>query len=457
MMAKNTKYIQIMRSIIDGIQKGRLLPGTKLPPERKMAIDFSVNRSTVVRALEELQSLGIVRRKQGSGTYITETAAQQQADYVDWRQYLQREWTTEGQQQLEQLSQQPGMLDLYTGELPRELIPSFRFPSFDWQEILAAESLQDHRGYQPLIETVQHHLQKNFSLQVDTSEIMITSGAQQAIFLILQTMLDPGDVVAVETPSFLTALPIFHHSGIQTQGISMDDEGIDLAKLEQAILQQKVRMIMVNPNFQNPTGKTMSLARRKGLVALARQYQLPILEDDVFGELAFDQLLPSLKKLDPENVLYTGSMSKILGSSIKVGWLVAPTIIAEKLASARQMMDFSMSIFPQVLTNIALTDPAYARKMAALRLTLSERAEQMMTLFALQRDWQVDPVNGGYYLWAEHSQLDAQHIQQLLQAGLLSAPAELFGSNQRAIRLNFARFSPQDHERFYTIISTLKT
>ena len=79
---------------------------------------------------------------------------------------------------------------------------------------------------------------------------------------------------------------------------------------------------------------------------MARQYQLPILEDDVFGELAFDQLLPSLKKLDPENVLYTGSMSKILGSSIKVGWLVAPTIIAEKLASARQMMDFSMSIFP---------------------------------------------------------------------------------------------------------------
>ncbi|MGQ4818308.1 aminotransferase class I/II-fold pyridoxal phosphate-dependent enzyme, partial [Enterococcus faecium] len=138
-------------------------------------------------------------------------------------------------------------------------------------------------------------------------------------------------------------------------GVPMTEEGIDLEALEQTIRQHRIKMVMVNPSFQNPTGTVMPLRKREQLVKVCQTYQVPILEDDVFGQLSFipKTEIPPLKKLDPDNVLYIGSLSKILGSTTKIGWLSAPASVTKQIAEARKMMDVSLSIFPQMLAKMA--------------------------------------------------------------------------------------------------------
>lgn len=151
---------------------------------------------------------------------------------------------------------------------------------------------------------------------------------------------------------FFYRLPLFKALGTRLFGIPMDDQGIDLVELEEAIHKHKIKAVLVNPNFQNPTGTVMATERRQRLVALCRKYQLPIIEDDVFADLAFSPekqaSIAPIHAIDPENVLYVGSLSRLLGETTKIGWIVGPTILIQRLSEAQKMMDVSLSIFTQM-------------------------------------------------------------------------------------------------------------
>ncbi|MGX7245202.1 aminotransferase-like domain-containing protein [Enterococcus quebecensis] len=441
-------YISIIELILSYIKNGELLPGERLPSERKLAEFFQVNRSTVVHALDELVSLGWIVRKQGSGTIVNEGKwGITTTPRTNWRQYLQQNAFAKVDpfiEQIEMLLKQSNehVLDLYTGELPLDLIPSFAFPPLTWKHFLEEEQ-QDDLGYLPLRQSISRETEKEYGFSLPPESLLITSGAQQALFLILQVLLQSGDSVAIEDPSFLYALPIFQAAGIRLYGVKMDEEGICLDSLEKMIRQHRVKMVMVNPSFQNPTGKTMSMKRRKALVKLCQNYQVPILEDDVFGKLNFissDQIQP-LKKLDPENVLYIGSLSKILGSTTKIGWLSAPTSVNQQLAEARKMMDFSLSIFPQVLANLALTDEAFSAKTTYLKKKVEERGQAVFDVVSKIDGWEVEMPKGGFYLWAKwkRGRLRQKDWAIFLQEGLLIAPSFIFSENQDSIRINFSR------------------
>lgn len=446
-------YRSIMEMIVQKIQTGELLPGEKIPSERKLAEYLSVNRSTVVHALDELVDLGWIVRKRGSGTIVNEGKwGVMMTPRTDWHRYLEQNVFKQvhplvAEIELRAKQNLPTDLDMYTGELPLDLIPSFDFPALNWKQFLKEEA-QDELGYLPLRKEIQAITATEYQLHLPSESLLLTSGAQQALFLVLQVLLRQGDSVAVEDPSFFYALPIFQAAGVRLFGVPMTEEGIDLEALEQTIRQHRIKMVMVNPSFQNPTGTVMPLRKREQLVKVCQTYQVPILEDDVFGQLSFipKTEIPPLKKLDPDNVLYIGSLSKILGSTTKIGWLSAPASVTKQIAEARKMMDVSLSIFPQMLAKMAIEDPSFSEKITLLNKQVEQRATAVYQAFKSLSEWEVSPVKGGFYLWAHWCQgaLKPEDWQVFLREGVLVAPSVAFSEKRGSIRLNCSRISPEE-------------
>ncbi|MBL1227439.1 aminotransferase-like domain-containing protein [Enterococcus sp. BWR-S5] len=450
-------YQEITELVLSAVKKGELMPGDRLPAERKLASQLGVNRSTVVHALEELEDMGWIVRKQGSGSFIAEGKwGVTSAARTDWKRYLEQNAFSKTEPFIEDMKQvlrqnDKQVIDGYTGELPLELIPSFDIPPLTWKQFLEEEQ-QDDFGYFPLRESISKMTEEEYGLLLEKETLLITSGAQQALFMILQVLLSAGDAVAIEDPSFLYALPVFQAAGIRLYGVPMDNEGIELSALEQTIRQHRVKMVMVNPSFQNPTGKVMGRARREQLVQLCQSYQIPIIEDDVFGQLRqiASEKIPPLKKLDPDNVLYIGSLSKILGSTTKIGWLSAPLSVNRQIAEARKIMDFSLSIFPQVLATIALNDTSFYQKLAELKKEVSARGEAVCSILEELGEWHVERPQGGFYVWATFSKgsLKQQEWQYFIKEALLIAPSFLFSEKKDSIRINFSRISKEQQPMF---------
>lgn len=444
---KMPKYQAIMKLVTENIQSGHLLGGEVLPAERQLADLLGVNRSTIVRALSELEAKGIVKRKQGSGTRINdEKWGLSQEPVVDWHQFLPvaqpgdiREWLA----QLQQRQKIEGAIDAYTGELPFDLVPAFDLPQSNWRDFIKADKAQDDLGYLPLRQAISDLLVDYYGFRLVPEQLMLTSGGHQAIFLLVQTLLNSGDSVAISQPSFLYALTLFQTAGIRLYGVPMDEEGLRLDALENEILKHRVKLVMLNPTFQNPTGQSMSLKRRKALIKLCQRYQVPIVEDDAFGFLAYNQTshLPPLKQLDPHNVIYIGSLSKMMGSTTKIGWISAPPAILKTLSLARQDLDLTLSIFPQVLANYALTDETFEIKITRLRRQLAARMtyffEQLGSAFSYQRP------KGGFYVWLRVPEewLTKKSLTYLIDLGILGLPSFIFGDKKPAIRLTIARLS----------------
>jgi len=302
---------------------------------------------------------------------------------------------------------------------------------------------------------------RNNGFSFKKSQLLITGGGQQAIFLILQTILSVGDAIAVESPTFFYRLPLFKALGTRLFGIPMDDQGIDLEKLEEAIHKHKIKAVLVNPNFQNPTGTVMAAERRQRLVALCRKYQLPIIEDDVFADLAFSpekqEAITPIHVIDPENVLYVGSLSRLLGETTKIGWIVGPTILIQRLSEAQKMMDVSLSIFTQMAAT-AVFDSSFDQNMASLCQRLEKNSQLLRSWVDSQDFFHLAPLAGGYYGWLtwEGEKFTKVLAERLLREGLGVAPGYLFGEDI-GLRINYSRMSPDDLPLFVSRMDKLRT
>ncbi|GAX47688.1 aminotransferase-like domain-containing protein [Pseudolactococcus reticulitermitis] len=459
---KTPIYQSIMKHITQNIQNGQLLPGEKLPSERKLAALIGVNRSTIVRVMAELEAKGIIKRQRGSGTMVNDDKwGLSQEPVVDWHQLIQSQQPDEHHQLIEQIKeklQDSSAIDAYTGELPLDLVPAFDLPQSNWRDFIEADKNQDALGYFPLRQAIANLLAQDDQLTLPVEQLMITSGGHQAIFLIVQALLNSGDAVAICQPSFLYALNLFQTAGIRLFGVPMDEEGMRLDLLENEILKHRVKLVMLNPTFQNPTGTTMSLARRQALIKLCQTYKIPIIEDDAFGLLPFDKrtTAPPLKQLDPQNVIYIGSLSKIIGSTTKIGWISAPPAVLEKLSTARQDLDLTLSIFPQVLANDALSDVTFQDKLASLRAQISARMIYFFDLIG--QEFVCHRPAGGFYVWLRLSTdtLTKKQMDEVIAAGILCLPSFIFGDKTPALRLNIARLNVDEIKRLVETLQTLK-
>ncbi|EOT46419.1 MULTISPECIES: PLP-dependent aminotransferase family protein [Enterococcus] len=461
-MTKKPLYRNIMEYYIHEIETGQLLPGERLLPERAIAKYFSVNRSTVVRALDELQSLGWITRKQGSGTKVADGQLGNRRSPLSWLQNTQYVKQKQEDPYLTKLKQQknlPDTLDLFSGDLPDTLIPDFSFPAMSWETILKQEQQTTTAGYAPLLDTLLTHVHQRISPALKIDQLMITSGATQGLSLILQTLLAPGSCVATEDPSFLFALPFFATLNIHLKGLPQDSEGILPTALENLCQQQKIDLLYLNPTHQNPTGRTMSLNRRKQIVKICQMYHIPIVEDDVFGELNFTTPPTKFIELAPEQVIYLGSLSKLFSPLIHIGWIIAPKRLITSFLQTKEKTELTTDIFPQLFATVALNDPSYTPKQIQLLEQLEKRSQQFTHFLDTFSEWEYQKIEGGIYYWITYTKrkLTRKDWQLFLDQQILLAPAFLFSHDTIACRINYTRMNTQDFKIFQTRFSDITT
>ncbi len=209
-------------------------------------------------------------------------------------------------------------------------------------------------GYRPLIERLTKFVKDRYDIGKDFDSLIVTSGAQQVMDLATKALCDLGDTVICECPSFIGSLNCFRSYGCKLAGVPVEADGMNIEKLEEAIKNAtNPRFIYTIPNFQNPSGATMSLQKRKAVYELAKKYGLLILEDNPYGDLRVSgEDIPSIKSFDEDGiVIYAGSFSKLLAPGIRVGYIVAPSPIVAKMTVGKQASDVHTPVFSQMLVD----------------------------------------------------------------------------------------------------------
>ncbi len=251
---------------------------------------------------------------------------------------------------------QPGAISFAAGNPAPESFPAEQMAAIaaDIFESRASVALQygTTEGYQPLRELVAERLHRRFGVDTAADMTVITSGGQQAIELACKTLCDAGDVVICENPSFIGALNAFRSLGACPVGVELESDGISIDGLEAALkAHPNAKLLYLIPTFQNPAGLTMSLEKRKAVYALARRYDVMILEDNPYGDLRFaGEELPTVKSMDTDGrVLYCGTFSKILSAGMRVGYVCGPEPVVQKMVVAKQVEDVHTNLFFQML------------------------------------------------------------------------------------------------------------
>ena len=301
-------------------------------------------------------------------------------------------------------------------------------------------------GYAPLRKVVADGL----PWDVDPEQVLITTGSQQGLDLVAKVLIDRRSEILVETPTYLGALQAFAPMEPDVIGVASDAEGIAIADLRRQ--RREARFLYVLPNFQNPTGRTMSEPRRQALIETARELALPIVEDNPYGDLWFDTPPPApLSARHPEGSIYLGSFSKVLAPGLRLGYLIAPQSIAPKLLQAKQAADLHSPSFNQRLVADVLRDGFLERHVPTIRALY--RAQRDAMLAALQREMQGMDVTwnapeGGMFLWARlPAGMDAVALlPQAVERGVAFVPGAAFYADEpdaRTMRLSFVTASPE--------------
>ncbi len=268
------------------------------------------------------------------------------------------------------------------------------------------------RGYGPLVEAVRGVLDSRH-IHVAPDEIVVTSGSQQGLDLVARVLLDPGDVVLVEEPTYTGAISVFVNAQADVVGVPQDEEGVDLDALEATTRRlraegRRIKCFYVVPNFQNPTGLLISPARRRGLLEWAARHDVLLIEDDPYGVLWFEDSAVeadtrAIRADDGEGrVLYLSTFSKTLAPGLRVGWLVAPPVLAERIDTAKQAIDLSTGVLDQRVVYEALRRGVIERALPRLRQHYRAKRDVMEQClhesFGDQLRWRSP--RGGFFLWA---------------------------------------------------------
>lgn len=308
-------------------------------------------------------------------------------------------------------------------------------------------------GYIPLRENIKKVILSKEEIVKENDEVIITSGAQQGIELTCKVFCNEGDTIICENPSFIGSLNSFRSYGIRLVGVEMEEDGMDLAQLETALkANPDTKLLYVIPNFQNPTGKTMSLAKRQAILALAKQYDVIILEDNPYGDLRFaGEHVPSIKSMDQEGrVVYCGSFSKILAPGLRVGYVVADKQIQAKITIGKQCSDVHTAIFNQMICNKFLANYDFEAHLTNLRGIYRRKCSLMLDTLVAELNPAITYTRpeGGLFIWGTLP--DGVDMQGFCMAGVerkvAVVPGVAFlpeeGGASQSFRLNFS--TPSD-------------
>ncbi|MBG0786450.1 MAG: PLP-dependent aminotransferase family protein [Anaerolineaceae bacterium] len=315
-------------------------------------------------------------------------------------------------------------------------------------------------GYQPLREMIAHNASK-YGIQISADNVLITAGSQQALDLLGRIFINRGDRVLVESPTYLGAIQAWNAYGVKYVTIPSDDNGMNTDLLESR-LRTGIKFIYVLPNFQNPTGVTLSRERRKVLVEMADAYGVPIVEDDPYGQLRYegehqtpvvvidDEMRAKEVPIYSGNVIYTSTFSKILAPGLRLAWVVAPTEVIKKLVQAKQGCDLHTATFNQYIAYQIASSPRMKQHIQLIRKVYKERRDTMLQ--ALE-DYMPENVHwthpkGGLFLWmtlpegAESRKIFTEAVAQKV-AFVPGGSFHPLGGGDNTMRLNFSNSKPE--------------
>jgi GntR family transcriptional regulator of abcA and norABC len=448
--AKKAIYKQLAEYIENGIADGTFPPDKPLPSERSLAKDLNLNRSTVVAAYDELESNGLIQRNRGSGTTIskdiwgiTKKRIPSWNRYIEAGSFLPNLPVT---QRIRKEAVEHKLINLASGELSEDL-----FPLKSLREITSTRSFIGSIGYghpqgsAVLRDTITKHVKQFRKIETNPSSILITSGAQQALHLVVQCLLKPGDAVVLEDPSYNYNLPIFKSAGLKLYFLPVEKDGINPDDLLALHKKHRIRMIFLNPSFQNPTGTLLPEAQRKAILEISSEHGIPVVEDDPYSLTSFTgEEVSTLKSMDVHgNVLYISSLSKIVASGLRIGWIIGPIPVIERLSDAKQQIDFGHASFTQWIANDFLESKNFHSHIQNLVKELEKRRDQIVTSLRLYLKDQVDfsIPQGGIHIWCRIKKEvnEMQLLEESIKRGVIYVPGSTMGSKKGFARFTFAR------------------
>ncbi|ETT80841.1 PLP-dependent aminotransferase family protein [Viridibacillus sp. FSL R5-0477] len=448
--AKKAIYKQLADYIEKGIADGTFPPDKPLPSERNLANILEINRSTVVNAYDELESNGLIERNRGSGTTIskdiwgiTKKRIPSWNRYIGAGSFLPNLPVT---QKIRKEAVEHNLINLATGELSEELFPkSFLREITSTRSFIGSLGYDHPQGSEILRKTLTKHIKKSRGIETNPSSILITSGAQQALHLIVQCLLKPGDSIAIEDPSYNYNLPIFKSAGIQIHYLPVDRDGINPEDLQSLYKKHRIKMIFLNPDFQNPTGSLMHVKKREAILDISSKLGIPVVEDDPYSLTAFSgDKIPTLKSIDKNgNVLYISSLSKIVASGLRIGWIIGPTSVIERLSDAKQQIDFGHSSYTQWIANDFLESENFNFHINRLIKELEKRRDKIIKSLDIYLKDQVEYSipQGGIHIWCKilKSFNEIQLLEESIKKGVIYVPGSTMGSKNGFVRFTFAR------------------
>jgi DNA-binding transcriptional MocR family regulator len=460
---------QLVTRIAALVDSGELEPGEKLPATRALAADAGINHLTAVRVYRRLAELGYVTAAVGRGTFVRRSlppppgaAAGRAADFsADWQHGLlaARPISYADEMLLASLHipHTSDAIPLASGFPDPDLCPSAELA-----EIAAEIARDDPRavtGYLeveglPELRERLAELGRAAGYAGSADEILVTSGARQAIDLVARALLGPGDIAVVESPTFAGTLASLQATGARVLSLPMDSDGADIDALERILARHEIKLVAVQASCQNPTGADLSPQRRVRLLELARTRGFFVLDDGVYATMRYEGApLPRLRADEPSHVIYVDSLSKTIGGGLRVGWLAASGPVFDRLVHLKMDSDIHTAALPQHLGARYLRGdrhdrllrralPVYRRRRDALLRALERHLGQDAT-------WTVP--GGGHHVWV--TLLDAVDERALyaeaLRAGMTFLPGgalQAEKSTRTTMRLSFGLAEPAEHD-----------
>lgn len=448
-------YQQIYEQIVQRIQGGMLADGDPLPSLRIMADDLKISVLTVRKAYKQLETKDYVYIQPGKGVYIRgkrNTPLNIHGPY-DW-QHMKAVNVIRSQYII---NRHKKYYDFSQAILYPRLLPN-PFLSGEMQKILDRDKMilatyGPVQGDEELRMEISKYLKDYQGLSADPAHLLITSGAQQGIDLIAQTLLKPGDTVIVESPCYGAAIDVFVNKGINVIPVELDEQGIRSDLLDEVCQKNNPVLLYVNPAFHNPTGTLMSEQRRKELIELAELYHFFIIEDDSFGEIYFDDVkLPApLKYFDTNgHVIYLKGFSKTLAPGLRIAAILAEGPVFDWLYAAKALMDIGSPQLTQKAILPFLRTKRMKNHLEKLRTALQMRRDTTVEILAsLPNIIHFQVPKGGFNLWI--SLPDSMHSFALLkkanEANISFLPGTacfVHESKHEYMRISYSMLNDQD-------------
>ncbi len=453
MSAVKGKTQRILSDIKLKIKTGQWSVGFVMPTQRELASLYGVNRSTIVEVMDQLRYDGLIETNGRLGTLVVNHGwsliASEQPRH--WGESIASGFHKSNQpmiQTINTLEFDKSYTRLGTGELSPDLYPKGKMAKI----LTSISEKTNQMGYEcakgsyPLREAISKYVSK-FGIVASPESILIVSGSLQGLQLISIGLMSKEAKLFTETPSYVKSLNTFQSVGITLEGVEMDKEGIVLNALLKRLSDSQTaeNFLYTIPTFHNPTGAVMNQDRRSELLDFCTKYHLPIIEDDAYRELWLDEMPPKpLKSMDLHgNVIYLGTVSKTLAAGLRIGWVIGPEPVIDRLGDIKMQLDYGASSISQAIVTEWLKTGFYDQYLDQLRTALRRRRDLVMEQLDLHyreiADW--EKPSGSFYIWLKLKKeisIDAL-FKKALEHKILINPGDIYDYDHNGyLRISYA-------------------